>query len=330
MSRARIAVIGAGRMGIGISQVFAYAGYEVDLLDIKDRPPEDARRVLDEASRQIAANLRFMASIGLLDESASEAVGAQIRYHAAANMESILPEADFLFEAVPEILDSKRAAFARIGELARPDCVIASTTSTFLVDTLAGFVPLPERFVNTHWLNPAYLIPLVEVSPGERTAEDALDRVFRLLQEAGKVPVRCAASPGFIVPRIQAVAMNEAARIVEEGAATPEAVDQASRIGFGLRFAVLGLLEFIDWGGGDILYYADKYLQEALGSDRFAPPAIVAGNMEKGNTGMKAGQGFYNFADRDVANYQQETLQKFVELLKHLGYLPKLADRFQA
>jgi len=330
VSRARIAVIGAGRMGIGISQVFAYAGYEVDLLDIKDRPPEDARRVLDEASRQIAANLRFMASIGLLDESASEAVGAQIRYHAAANMESILPEADFLFEAVPEILDSKRAAFARIGELARPDCVIASTTSTFLVDTLAGFVPLPERFVNTHWLNPAYLIPLVEVSPGERTAEDALDRVFRLLQEAGKVPVRCAASPGFIVPRIQAVAMNEAARIVEEGAATPEAVDQASRIGFGLRFAVLGLLEFIDWGGGDILYYADKYLQEALGSDRFAPPAIVAGNMEKGNTGMKAGQGFYNFADRDVANYQQETLQKFVELLKHLGYLPKLADRFQA
>jgi len=317
-------------MGIGISQVFAYAGYEVDLLDIKDRPPEDARRVLDEASRQIAANLRFMASIGLLDESASEAVGAQIRYHDAANMESILPEADFLFEAVPEILDSKRAAFARIGELVRPDCVIASTTSTFLVDTLAGFVPLPERFVNTHWLNPAYLIPLVEVSPGARTAEDALDRVFLLLQEAGKAPVRCAASPGFIVPRIQAVAMNEAARIVEEGAATPEAVDQASRIGFGLRFAVLGLLEFIDWGGGDILYYADKYLQEALGSDRFAPPAIVVGNMEKGNTGMKAGQGFYNFADRDVALYQQETMRKFVDLLKHLGYLPKLADRFQA
>ena len=317
-------------MGIGISQVFAYAGYDVDLLDIKDRAAEDAQRVLDEAARQTAANLRFMAASGLLSEEAADAVAAQIRYHAAANMESVLPEADFLFEAVPEILDSKRAAFARIGGIVRPDCVIASTTSTFLVDTLAGFVPQPERFINTHWLNPAYLIPLVEVSPGEQTAEDTVARTFLLLQEAGKVPVRCAASPGFIVPRIQAVAMNEAARIVEEGAATPEAVDQASRIGFGLRFAVLGLLEFIDWGGGDILFYADKYLQEALGSDRFAPPAIIAENMEKGKTGMKAGQGFYDFADRDVARYRQETLRKFVALLEHLGLLPKLGDRFRS
>lgn len=330
MSRARIAVVGAGRMGIGISQVFAYAGYEVDLLDMKERPAEDAKRVLDEAARQIEGNVRFMVTLGLLGESAAEAVCAQVRFHSAPAADSVLPAADFVFEAVPEILESKRSAFFRIGEIVRPDCVVASTTSTFLVDTLAGFVRNPERFVNTHWLNPAYLIPLVEVSPGKRTGQETLNRVFRLLEEAGKVPVQCAASPGFIVPRIQAVAMNEAARIVEEGAASPEAVDRASRIGFGLRFAVLGLLEFIDWGGGDILYYADRYLQEALGSDRFAPPNIIAENMEQGKIGMKAGRGFYNFADTDVVRYQQETLRKFVDLLNHLGHLPKLGSQFQS
>src|SRR5206468_2836577 len=115
------------------------------------------------------------------------------------------------------------------------------TTSTFLVESLADFVARPERFLNTHWLNPAYLVPLVEVSPGARTDPAVLARVMDLLRGAGKVPVKCAPAPGFIIPRIQALALNEAARVVAEGVATAEDVDTATRVGLGLRFAIIGL-----------------------------------------------------------------------------------------
>ena len=128
-----------------------------------------------------------------------------------------LSAAKVLFEAVPEVLALKRDALARASRQAGRDTIIASTTSTILVDALADAVAGPERFLNAHWLNPAFLVPLVEISPGARTAADTTARLVELLDGIGKVPVICAASPGFIVPRIQLLAMNEAERMVEEG-----------------------------------------------------------------------------------------------------------------
>ena len=153
-----------------------------------------------------------------------------------------------------------------------------------------------------------------------------VDEIRRILQSVGKVVVVCAASPGYIVPRIQALAMNEAARMVAEGVASPAEIDQAIRVGFGLRFAVLGLIEFIDWGGGDILYHGSNYLAEALGDDRFAPPEVVRQNMAAGRIGLKTGRGFYDYGDTDVAAYQRETIAKFVDLIAHLGLLPRPSE----
>ena len=150
----------------------------------------------------------------------------------------------------------------------------------------SGAVDHPERFLNAHWLNPAYLVPLVELSPGAHTDPPSRRRLKALLEGIGKVPVVCAARPGYIVPRIQALAMNEAARMVEEGVASAEEIDKAIKYGFGFRFAVLGMLEFIDWGGGDILYYASRYLTQALGSERYAAPEIVERNMREGRIGL--------------------------------------------
>ena len=190
------------------------------------------------------------------------------------------------------MLDLKREALARCAKLAGPKPIIASTTSTILVDDLSSAVDHPERFLNAHWLNPAFLVPLVEVSPGQHTDPAVTARVKALLESVGKVPVVCAARPGYIVPRIQALAMNEAARMVEEGVASAEDLDKAIKYGFGFRFAVLGLLEFIDWGGGDILYYASRYLTGALGSERYAAPEIVERNMAEGRRGLRDGAGF--------------------------------------
>jgi 3-hydroxybutyryl-CoA dehydrogenase len=121
------------------------------------------------------------------------------------------------------------------------------------------------------------------------------------------------------VPRIQALAMNEAARMVEEGVATAEEIDKAIKYGFGFRFAVLGMLEFIDWGGGDILYYASRYLTKALGSERYAAPEVVERNMRDGRIGLSTRQGFLDYENLDIEAYRRDRLAAFVAMLRQLG-----------
>jgi 3-hydroxybutyryl-CoA dehydrogenase len=220
---------------------------------------------------------------------------------------------------VPEVPDLKREVFARISKLVGPKAIIASTTSTILVDDLSSAVTHPERFLNAHWLNPAFLVPLVELSPGARTDPAVTERLKALLEGIGKVPVVCAARPGYIVPRIQALAMNEAARMVEEGVASAEDIDKAIKYGFGVRFATLGMLEFIDWGGGDILYYASRYLEGALGSDRYRAPEVISSNMHEGRIGMRTGAGFLDYSGLDIDAYREQRLAEMVELLRHFG-----------
>ena len=116
--------------------------------------------------------------------------------------------------------------------------------------------------------------------------------------------------------------MNEAARLVEEGVASAEDIDKATKYGFGFRFAVLGLLEFIDWGGGDILYYASQYMTKATGENRFAAPKIINDNMKENRNGLKDGKGFLNYENLDVKKYQENRLLAFVEMLKHLDKMP--------
>ncbi|MGI9481249.1 MAG: 3-hydroxyacyl-CoA dehydrogenase NAD-binding domain-containing protein, partial [Hyphomicrobiales bacterium] len=246
-----------------------------------------------------------------------------VTIHPCADMADALSDASYVFEAVPETLEAKQAAFDLICQGAQPDAIIASTTSTILSTDLERFVTNPERFLNAHWLNPAFLIPLVELSPGSATSEKVTAGLKNLLEGIGKVPVICSSSPGYIVPRLQALTMNEAARMFEEGVASAEDIDKATKYGFGFRFTILGLLEFIDWGGGDILYYASKYLTQATGEDRFAAPNIIERNMTEGRNGLRDGKGFLNYDDMDVPAYQRARLEAFVELLKHMDLVPK-------
>ena len=314
-----IACLGAGRMGRGIAVVFAYAGHTVSLVDFKARDETAFRKLADDALAEVRNTLGTLASFGLFDPAHLDALMTRVSVVPESGAQAALPSAAIIFEGVPEVLDLKREALGRASKLAGPTPIIASTTSTILVDDLSGSVEHPERFLNAHWLNPAFLVPLVEVSPGRHTDPAVTARVKALLEGVGKVPVVCAARPGYIVPRIQALAMNEAARMVEEGVASAEDLDKAIKYGFGIRFAVLGMLEFIDWGGGDILYYASRYLTGALGSERYAAPDIVERNMAEGRTGLRTGAGFLNYEGLDVEAYRRERLKAFVELLGHFG-----------
>ena len=316
-----IVTAGAGRMGRSIALAMALAGHPVAILDLKDRASADAARLAGDARREIGAALAFLAELDVVDDTQRAEIAARITVHANTEADALLHAATVVFEGATETLAAKEAIFARVGAQCGAGAIIASTSSTFSADELAHFVTHPERFVITHWLNPAYLIPVVEVSPGTLTSAATTATIRALLEAAGKKPVVCKPSPGFIVPRIQALAMNEAARIVAEGVASAEDVDTAIRYGFGFRYAVMGLLEFIDLGGVDILYHAGHHLHHALDAERFAPPTIIDELVAAGNLGEKTGSGFYDWSNGGTER-REAILRRVVGLLRHLDLLP--------
>ena len=317
--RAPIACLGAGRMGRGIAVVFAYAGHDVTVVDFKPRAHADFARLAQEGRREILATFASLARSGLFEESLVDTIARRVSIVPEHEARTALPAAAVIFEGVPEIIDVKRDVLARASALAGAQPTIASTTSTILADELASAVACPERFLNAHWLNPAYLVPLIELAPAATTDPAIVTRLKSLLEGIGKVPVVCAARPGYIVPRIQGLAMNEAARMVEEGVASADDIDKAIKYGFGFRFAVLGMLEFIDWGGGDTLYYASRYLAQALDNPRYAPPEIIERNMRDGRIGLTTRKGFLDYEKLDLEAYRGERLKAFVAMLGFLG-----------
>jgi 3-hydroxybutyryl-CoA dehydrogenase len=304
-------------MGRGIAVAFAYAGHAVTMIDIKERTAEQFARLEAEALGEVKTTLATLTKLGMLTDEEAATVLGRVAVVPTSESAKVLAATGLLFEGVPEIVELKREVLGAASRTVGQDVIIASTTSTILVDDLSGAVENPKRFLNAHWLNPAYLIPLVEISPGAATDPAVVAELKTLLEGIGKVPVVCAATPGFIVPRIQALAMNEAARMVGEGVASAEEIDKAIRYGFGFRYAVLGLLEFIDWGGGDILYYASRYLEGALGSDRYRAPEVIARNMEEGRIGLRTGAGFLDYTGMDIDAYREQRLGALLDMLRH-------------
>ena len=315
-------VLGAGRMGQGIALAFAFAGLRVTLIDFKERNADARAAFATVTLGEIDRQLRALVDFGRVDSGQAADTLARVEVLDRKGAETTLAGCEVVFEAVPELMEAKREAFAWLCARVGTAATIASTTSTFLVTDLHQAVTHPRRFINAHWLNPAHLMPLVEISRSEVTDDEVVARLKDLLRRAGKAPVECSPSAGYIVPRIQALVMNEAARMVEEGVASAQDIDTAVRTGFGLRFSVLGLLEFIDWGGCDILYYASRYLASEIGP-RFEPAGIVTRNMEQGLDGIRNGNGFYDYADIDVPAYVKRRLGEFGRLLDHLGLAPR-------
>ena len=314
-------VLGAGRMGQGIALVFAFAGLDVVLIDFKARSPSACQAFADRARQDIDRQLQAQVALGRIDAAQAAVAAARIMFVARDAAAPALRGCDVVFEALPEVVDAKADAFRWLCEHVDAHTIIASTTSTFVVTELQHYVTHPARLLNAHWLNPALLMPLVEISRSEATDPGVVDTMKRLLERVGKRPVVCGPSPGYIVPRIQALAMNEAARMVEEGVASAADIDMAIRTGFGPRFAILGLLEFIDWGGCDILYHASNYLATEIGS-RFQPADSVVQNMETGRDGVRNGLGFHDYADVDIPAYIRQRLGEFAGLLDHLSMAP--------
>ena len=310
----RIAVLGAGRIGRQIALAFALGGCRVRLLDLKDgRAAADAERVLEDARREIARDLRLMVEEAVIGEPESAATLA--RLETGVGLEG-LGECDFVQEALPESVALKRETLARLGFVLARDAIVASGSSTISPSHVADALAGPERFLVVHWLNPAHIIPLVDVVPSPLTSHATVERTLALLERLGKVPVKCKDSPGFIGPRLQVLLMNEAVRLVEEGVASPEDVDRAFRAGMGFRYASVGLFEFIDWGGVDILYRASRYLTETLGDERFKPARLVEEKMARNELGPKTGRGFFDYGGARRDTFETEKVRALLRRLR--------------
>jgi 3-hydroxybutyryl-CoA dehydrogenase len=317
----RFAAVGAGRMGRGIAIAFAYAGHRISLVDLRRRPAQDWIRLRGEARAEIESALRGLAQQGVVREDQIGKIADRVTLVCADDAPAALAGAELVFEGVPETLEAKREAFDWINRHCSDHAILTSTTSSILVTQLAEMVRLPGRFLNMHWLNPAYVIPVVELSIHDGTDAEVLSRTRHLMESIGKLPVVCGATPGYIVPRLQALVMNEAARMIEEGAATAEEIDKATRYGLGLRFAALGVVEFIDFGGSDILHHASREMSRTIDPARYTAPAIVDDMVRHNRLGLKTGSGFYNYEGRDLQAYRSDVLARTLGMLRHAQLL---------
>lgn len=306
-----VVCVGAGRMGRGIAVAHVLADVPVTLLDIKERDADGSAALAESVRSDVRGDLERLVSLGALAPERLERCANLVDVAGPGDAARVLALAGLVHEAVPETEEAKRLAFALIGEHVAADAPVGSTTSAMLVTELAGLVAHPGRFLNTHWLNPAFVVPLVELSVHPGTDPQIVDAVRTHLEVIGKVPVVCGPTPGYIVPRLQALIMNEAARLVEEGVATPEQIDTATRYGLGFRFASMGVLEFVDYGGNDTLHDAGSYLAEHVDEHRYAVPDIVE-RYREGRNGLRDGQGFHAYPAAEREAYQADVLARLL------------------
>jgi 3-hydroxybutyryl-CoA dehydrogenase len=320
-----IAIVGPGRMGVGIATavLMANQGHAVILIDTKKRDRGRKAELLNNASKEVRTNLEVLNELGMLPADVSSLVGY---LSVEPGLKGSVAGSSIVFEALPEEIGVKQDFYEAIGPLIDEQTVIASATSTFHLDVFWDACSKPGNIVSAHWLNPAFLIPLVEICYGNKTDEWALSKLLNFIGSIGKIPVKMKTSPGFIVPRIQAAAMNEAIRILEEGVTTAKDIDTAIKAGFGFRLCVMGIIEFVDLGGVDILCHAGEYLNKKLKGDHFKPPRLVTEKLKKGEVGPRSGKGFYDYHDVNVHGLFNDRYQGFVELLnlfkrsKHLRF----------
>jgi 3-hydroxybutyryl-CoA dehydrogenase len=297
-----IAIIGAGLMGHGIAQIFANEGYPVTLMDLNSD-------LLVQAIENIRSNLAVMAEKNIGTQQDIETLISRIK--TTTDMTEATADAHFVVEAVSENLDLKQKVFQELDSFCRRDTILATNTSVISITEIASKAEFRDRIVGTHFWNPPYLIPLVEVVRGEDTSEKTMDQTFSLLQAVGKHPVRVNKDvPGFVANRLQHALWREAISIVEKGIADAETVDECIRFGFGLRLPVLGPMENTDMVGTDLVLAIHDYILQHLESSP-KPSPLLRQLVKQGDLGFKSGRGFQEWP-KEKADKSRKRLQEYL------------------
>jgi 3-hydroxybutyryl-CoA dehydrogenase len=278
----RVGVVGLGTMGAGIAQVSVQSGHDTVGREVSDELNERARATVDRYLTRAVEKGRM---------SQADKDAALARLTLTTSLED-LADCDLVIEAIVEELEPKREVFAELERICRADAILATNTSALSVSAIADAVARPERVIGMHFFNPAPVLPLVEIVRTERSSDEAVDAAYAWAEGAGKQPVRCNDTPGFIVNRILIPLLNDCVRVLDEAGVSPEDLDKAMTNGAGWPMGPCALVDLV---GIDIHVHASEALHGALGEARMAPPERLLAMQREGKLGRKTGEGFFTY-----------------------------------
>ena len=276
-----VTVIGAGTMGRGIAQAFAQTGNEVILTDTYEK-------ALEIAPSEIEKSISRLVKKGLIKEDPHVILG---RIHTTMDLKKSR-DSELFVEAVLEKLEVKSDLYKNLAEIARPEAIIASNTSSISINQLSSCVSFPERFIGMHFFNPVPVMKLVEIITCERTSNKTLETVLKITKDLGKDPVTSRDFPGFISNRILMPMIREAILSLEQGVANREDIDKTLKLGMNHP---MGPLELADFIGLDVTYDIMQVLYHEFGDSRFMPPVTLRNMVNAKKLGRKTGEGFYKY-----------------------------------
>jgi 3-hydroxybutyryl-CoA dehydrogenase len=269
-------------MGAGIAQVSVQSGHDTVGREISDELNEQARATIDRYLTRAVEKERM---------SQTDRDAALGRLQLTTSLDD-LADCDLVIEAIVEELEPKRELFAQLEQICRPETILATNTSALSVSAIAAAVERPWRVIGMHFFNPAPVLPLVEIVRAEQSSGDVVDAAYAWAERAGKQPVRCNDTPGFIVNRILIPLLNDCVRVLDEAGVSPDDLDKAMTNGAGWPMGPCALVDLV---GIDIHVHASQALHAALGEDRMAPPERLLTMQREGKLGRKTGEGFFRY-----------------------------------
>ena len=305
----KMAVVGAGLMGHGIAHSYAQYGYPVTITDA-------AKPALAGVRDRMRANLETMADGGLFPRSQVAAILERVTV--VESLDKAVRDAHFVTEAIFENLEAKKALFGDMEKYSSPETILASNTSSFPMTEISSLMQKPERAIVTHWSNPPYYVPLVEVVPGKRTSEATTQTAIDLLLKVKKVPVRLKKEIiGFILNRVQVAMNREVYYLVEQGVVSPEDMDTAMRTSLGFRLPFQGPLQVRDLAGLEVTLKVDEVLLSEISSST-QPNKLLKDKVARGEVGVKSGKGFFDYTPESLAKIIRERDRHFAGLVKEM------------
>ncbi|WP_299977989.1 3-hydroxyacyl-CoA dehydrogenase [Desulfobacula sp.] len=283
----KVAVLGAGVMGRGITHVCAAGGFDVTMYDIESA-------LLEKSIDTIASNLQKGVTLGKLEAAERTAALQRIKY--STDLAKATAEVDLVIEAIPEDLELKQKVFSELDKLCLAHTIFASNTSSMSITEIASVVGKPERTIGLHFFNPVHMMKLVEIVCGLETSEKTFKNCEEMCRKMGKITVKINEFPGFVTTRINALIGNEAFNMLQEGLGSPEDIDMAVKLGLNHP---MGPFEMVDLVGLDTRLNILQYLHKTLG-DKYRPAPLMVKYVKAGRLGRKVGKGIYDYKEKQV------------------------------